>query len=145
MLGPDAAPHGVIVGSDGAAWVAEGGQNAVARVDPATRAVKLFPLPKDRRNANLNTATFDRREMLWFTGQNGVCGRLDPKSGTMTVFDAPRGAGPHGIATTPDGEVFFASLAGNYLGQIDLVTGAATVLEHLQRFNRSSGSLSFRG
>jgi virginiamycin B lyase len=83
--------------------------------------------------------------MLWFTGQNGVCGRLDPKSGTMTVFDAPRGAGPYGIATTPDGEVFFASLAGNYLGQIDLVTGAATVLEHLQRFNRSSGSLSFRG
>jgi streptogramin lyase len=34
-----------------------------------------------------------------------------------------------GIATTPDGQVFFASLAGNYLGQIDLETGAATVLE----------------
>jgi virginiamycin B lyase len=126
-------------------WLPPGGQNAIARVDPATRAVKLFPLPKDRRNANLNTATFDRRGMLWFTGQNGVYGRLDPKSGTMTVFDAPRGAGPYGIATTPDGQVFFASLAGNYLGQIDLETGAATVLEHLQRFNRSSGSLSFRG
>ena len=29
-LGPGAAPHGVIVGPDGAAWVTEGGQNAIA-------------------------------------------------------------------------------------------------------------------
>ena len=128
-LGPGAAPHGVIVGSDGAAWVTEGGQNAIARVDPTTRAVKLFPLPKERRDANLNTATFDRQGALWFTGQNGVYGRLDPKSGMMTVFDAPRGAGPYGIATTPDGQVFFASLAGNYLGRIDVATGTTTILE----------------
>src|SRR6202035_4915653 len=93
-LGPGAAPHGVIVGPDGAAWVTEGGQNAIARVDPATRAVKLFPLPKERRAANLNTAAFDHQGVLWFTGQNGVYGRLDPKSGTMAVFDAPRGYRP---------------------------------------------------
>ena len=128
-LGPGAAPHGVIVGPDGAAWVTEGGQNAIARVDPATRAVKLFPLPKERRAANLNTATFDHQGILWFTGQNGVYGRLDPKSGTMAVFDAPRGTGPYGITTTPEGRVFFASLAGNYLGRIDIETGTTTVLE----------------
>ena len=34
-LGPGAAPHGVVVGPDGAAWVTEGGQNAIASVDPA--------------------------------------------------------------------------------------------------------------
>src|SRR6266566_6387110 len=78
-LGPGAAPHGVIVGPDGAAWVTEGGQNAIARVDPATREVKLFPLPKERRNANLNTATFDRQGMIWFTGQHGIYGPLDTK------------------------------------------------------------------
>src|SRR3954454_1337583 len=128
-LGPGAAPHGVIVGPDGAAWVTEGGQNAIARVDPATRAVKLFPLPKERRAANLNTATFDHQGGLWFTGQNGVYGRLDPKSGTMAVFDAPRGSGPYGITTTPEGRVFFASLAGNYLGWIDVESGTTTVLE----------------
>ena len=105
-LGPGAAPHGVIVGPDGAAWVTEGGQNAIARVDPATRAVKLFPLPKERRAANLNTAAFDNQSVLWFTGQNGVYCRLDPKSGTMAVFDAPRGTGPYGITTTPEGRVF---------------------------------------
>ena len=53
-LGPGAAPHGVIVGPDGAAWITEGRQNAIARVDPVTRAVKLFPLPKERPAANLN-------------------------------------------------------------------------------------------
>src|SRR5215467_1520461 len=128
-LGPNAAPHGVIVGPDGAAWVTEGGQNAIARVDPASRAVKLFPLPKERRNANLNTASFDRSGALWFTGQNGVYGRFDPKSGAMTVFDAPKGVGPYGITTTPDGQVFYVSLAGSYLGRIDLETCKAEVLE----------------
>ena len=128
-LGRGAAPHGVIVGPDGAAWVTEGGQNAIARVDPLTRAVKLFPLPKERSNANLNTASFDRTGALWFTGQNGVYGRLDPKSGAMTVFDAPRGVGPYGITTTPEGQVFYVSLAGSYLGRIDLETGKAEVLE----------------
>ena len=128
-LGPGAAPHGVIVGPDGAAWVTPSCHRPAACSTPATRAVKLFPLPKERRDANLNTATFDRQGVLWFTGQNGVYGRLDPKSGTMAVFDAPRGIGPYGIAGTPDGQVFFASLAGSYLGQIDPETGTVTVLE----------------
>ena len=42
----------------------------------------------------------------------------------MAVFDARRGTGPYGIATTPEGQVFFA-----YLGRIDLETGTTTVLE----------------
>jgi virginiamycin B lyase len=128
-LGEDSAPHGVIVGPDGAAWVTDGGQNAIVRVDPLTGAAKLFPLPKERADANLNTASFDHAGALWFTGQNGIYGRLDPKTGAMAVFDAPRGVGPYGITTTPAGEVFYASLAGSYLGRIDLETGAASVLE----------------
>jgi len=86
-LGPG-APHGVIVGPDGAAWVTEGGQSAIARVDPATREVKLFPLSNERSDANLNTETFDRQGVLWFTGQNGIYGRLNPKTGAIAVFNA---------------------------------------------------------
>src|SRR5207248_4082093 len=89
-LGKGSAPHGVIVGPDGAPWVTDGGLNAIVRVDPTTNEVKRFPLPADRSNASLNTATFDRDGILWFTGQNGIFGRLDPRSSAMMVFDAPR-------------------------------------------------------
>lgn len=128
-LGAGSAPHGVIVGPDGAAWVTDGGLNAVVRVDPGTEDVRVFPLPAGSGRANLNTATFDGAGVLWFTGQNGVYGRLDPADGNVEVFAAPRGRGPYGIATTPDGAVFYASLAGSHIAQIDLQTGAAAVIE----------------
>jgi virginiamycin B lyase len=128
-LGRGSAPHGVITGPDGAAWVTDGGLNAIVRVDPGTRAVKVFPLPASRANANLNTAAFDMNGILWFTGQNGLYGRLDPKSGRVEVFDAPRGSGPYGIAAAPHGEVYYASLAGSHIARIDCGTGKATVIE----------------
>jgi virginiamycin B lyase len=119
----------VIVGPDGAPWVTDGGLNAIVRVDPLTEEVTLFPLPAGSAYANLNTAAFDTQGTLWFTGQSGVYGRLDPAEGQVELFDAPRSRGPYGIATTPAGEVYYASLAGSYLGHIDLGTGQAQVLE----------------
>jgi virginiamycin B lyase len=128
-LGTGAAPHGVIVGPDGAPWITEGGTNAIVRVDPESRAVKRWPLPEARGHANLNTLAFDRRGRVWFTGQSGVYGRLDPRTGAMQVWDAPRGYGPYGITATPDGAVYYASLAGNHIARVDLDSGAATVVE----------------
>ncbi|HEU6444312.1 MAG TPA: hypothetical protein VFL61_04570, partial [Gaiellaceae bacterium] len=132
-LGAGSAPHGVIVGPDGAPWITDGGLNAIMRVDPRTRRVRRFPLPAAGSFANLNTATFDRRGVLWFTGQRGFVGRLDPKVGRVRVFRAPRGEGPYGIATTPKGAVYFASLAGSYVGRIDTRTGRITVLQPPRR------------
>jgi virginiamycin B lyase len=128
-LGDGAAPHGVIIGPDGAPWVTEGGRNAIVRVDPQTLGVKAWPLPQERGYVNLNTASFDGRGRIWFTGQNGVYGRLDPKDDAMKVWDAPRGRGPYGIATTPDGQVYYASLAGSHIARVDLDSGAATVID----------------
>ncbi|HUC62435.1 MAG TPA: lyase [Alphaproteobacteria bacterium] len=128
-LGAGSAPHGVIVGPEGAAWVTDGGLNAILRVDPATRAIKAYNLPGADPDAALNSLAFDRDGILWFTGQNGIYGVLDPHTGGMRVFPAPRGHGPYGIAVAPEGVPFFASLAGNYLGRIDPNTGTVSVIE----------------
>lgn len=128
-LGKGSAPHGVIAGPDGAPWLTDGGQNAIVRVDPRTRAVKAWKLPQATGYANLNTAIFDARGMHWFTGQRGIYGRLDPRTGDMQVFRAPGGRGPYGIHVTPDGVVYYASLAGSHIARIDAATGEASVIE----------------
>ncbi len=128
-LGAGSAPHGVIVGPDGAPWITDSGLNAIVRVDPATEDVQRFPLPAEFPNANLNTAVFDSVGVLWFTGQNGVYGRLDPQVGQVQAFAAPRGRGPYGITVTPAGVVYYASLAGNHIASIDINTSSANVLE----------------
>jgi virginiamycin B lyase len=128
-LGSGSAPHGVIVGPDGAAWITDGGLNAMVRVDDETREVTAYPLPADRAAANLNTAAFDGTGTIWFTGQAGIYGSLDPATGEMRVFDAPRGRGPYGITSTPDGGVTYSSLAGSYIARIDVETGALEVLD----------------
>lgn len=128
-LGAGSAPHGVIVGPDGAPWITDGGLNAIVRVDPTTEAVERFPLPAGSGYANLNTAAFDGNGMLWFTGQSGIYGKLDPAVGVVEVFEAPRGRGPYGIAATPAGLVYYVSLAGSYLARLDLLTNVAQVID----------------
>lgn len=128
-LGSGSSPHGVVLDRDGSAWFTDGGQNAIVRVDAKTREVRKWPLPADTGYANLNTAIFDNRGIHWFTGQSGIVGRLDPRTGDMKVFEAPRGRGPYGIHATPDGAVYFASLAGSYVGRIDAATDRVQVIE----------------
>jgi virginiamycin B lyase len=119
----------VIVGPDGAAWITDSGQNANVRYDPKTKALKVFPLPKDTPYTNLNTGAFDGNGVYWFTGQSGFYGRVDPKTGTTEVWKASKGRGPYGIAATPSGDIWYASLAGDHIAKVDTKTGAATVVE----------------
>lgn len=128
-LGRGSAPHGVIVGPDGNAWVTDGGQNAMVKVDAKTEKVTVFPLPASASGANLNTAAFDTKGILWFTGQSGYYGRLDPGTAKLEAWAAPRGYGPYGITATPDGGVYYASLAGNHIAKIDTATGKSTPID----------------
>jgi virginiamycin B lyase len=117
------------IGSVERAFVTDSGLNAIVRFDPASKEVKVWPLSKAGINANLNTPAFDAKGRVWFTGQSGLYGRLDPTTGAMDVWDAPRGVGPYGITGTPQGEIYCVSLAGSFLGKPDLETGETEVIE----------------
>ena len=126
-LGAGSAPHGVIVGPDGNPWITDGGLNAIVRVDAKTNEITRYPLTGP--NVNLNTATFDHDGILWFTGQSGYFGHVDPKTGIVRVLPSPRGAGPYGITSTPDGRVFYASLANSHIAWIDLKEDIASPID----------------
>lgn len=128
-LGTGSAPHGVIQGPDKAAWVTDGGQNAIVRVGWPDRKVQRFVLPQNASNANLNTSAFDGDGDLWFTGQAGYVGKLAVKTGEVTAKAAPRGRGPYGICATPAGDVWWCSLAGSFIAKLDRRTGESTVVE----------------
>jgi len=127
-LGSGSAPHGVIAGPDKAAWITDGGQNAIVRVSWPDRQVRMFPLPRGTPYANLNTGAFDSDGDLWFTGQGGYVGKLVPKTGEVTVKAAPHGAGPYGICATPGGDIWWCSLAGSFVARIDRRTGESAVV-----------------
>jgi len=128
-LGEGSAPHGVVMDRAGDVWLTDGGQNAMVRWSPGSKQITKFPLPADRGYTNLNTSTEGAGGLHWFTGQNGIYGRVDPKTGDVKVWDSAKGRGPYGIHATPDGTVYFASLAGNHIARIDAATGAATMID----------------
>jgi virginiamycin B lyase len=128
-LGRGSSPHGVVQGPDGAAWITDSGQNAIVRVTWPQRAVTKFPLPAGTPYANLNTCAFDGDGDLWYTGQAGYVGRVAARSGEVTVKEAPKGRGPYGICATPSGDIWWCSLAGSFIAQVDRRTGASRVVE----------------
>src|SRR3954468_9281020 len=128
-LGGGSAPHGVIQGPDKAAWITDGGQNAIVRVAWPSRQVKVMPLPQGTPYANLNTCAFDGDGDLWFTGQGGYVGKVAVKTGEVAVRQAPRGRGPYWICATPSGDVWWSSLAGSFIARIDRKSGDSHVVE----------------
>ena len=109
-LGGGSAPHGVIVGPDGAPWITDGGLNAIVRVDPRTEKVDRYPLPPERGSANLNTAAGARAPTASPPLPTGSCstppwpaatsaasttGRAPPRCWSRPhVTRAPGGSGP---------------------------------------------------
>lgn len=128
-LAQRSSPHGVIQGPDKAAWITDGAQNAIVRVGWPDRKVYAYPLPPAIPNVNLNTAVFDKDGELWFTGQYGYTGRLSVKTGQVRTAMAPRGRGPYGVCVTPAGDIWWCSLAGNFIARIDRRSGESTIVQ----------------
>ncbi len=127
-IGAGSAPHGVIIGPDGSPWLTDGGLNANVRYDLKTKKFEYFALPLYLPSANLNTGVFDKDGVYWFTGQNGVHGYVNPKTGKHESWKSPR-RGSYGITVTPSNEVWYVALSGDHLGKIDKATGNVMIVE----------------
>ena len=128
-LGKGAAPHGVLIGPDGAPWVTEGGQNAIAASIPGIIVSPCFACPKRKPTPTSTLPCSTEAEFAGLLASPASMAGSTLKSADMRVFKAPRGHGPYGITVTPKGDVWYASLAGNHIARIDLATGNATVVE----------------
>src|SRR5262245_41672752 len=52
-----------------------------------------------------------------------------PHSGKVEAWKAPRGSGPYGMTGTPSGDIWYASLAGDYIARIDATAAKVTVID----------------
>ena len=111
-------PSGIAQAPDGAMWVLEDGGATIDRVAP-DGSVARFPAGG---YPSLVDATFDRGGNLWFTG--GTSDRLGraPVStalGAISTWNFGPGCEPTGVATAPDGGIWFSKLDCNVVGRID--------------------------
>jgi virginiamycin B lyase len=108
---------------DGTIWWAGQWANLVGRIDPATSAMKEYPLPP---NAMPHTVTLDEAGNVWYTGnKNGSVGRLDPKTGAVTEFKMPDPAAkdPHTAVFDRAGTLWFTLQLSNMIGRLNPATG----------------------
>jgi virginiamycin B lyase len=105
---PNSRPYGIVVNSQGIPFYCEFGTNKIASINPATMEITEYTLPSGARPRRL-TITPD--DMVYYSDFNrGYLGRLDPRSGSVDEWRSPAGAtaSPYGIASTPDGAVWYS-------------------------------------
>lgn len=104
------APVGIAVAEDGAAWVAEIGAGALARIgrdDTLTEFV--LPDPTARPHAIAADPAGGCWFTLWAANQLGHV----TDAGAFELYDLPAGQSePHGVAVAPDGHVWVALESG---------------------------------
>ncbi len=108
---------------DGSIWYAGQWADLVGRIDPATGAIKEFPLPD---GAKAHTVLADPQGNIWYAGNgNATVGKLDPATGAVTVFKMPDPAArdPHSMVMDASGTLFFTLQQSNMIGRLVPATG----------------------
>ena len=129
-LGERSAPHGVIVGPDGAPWITDGGLNAIVRVDPATEQVRPLPLPADRAGRQpQHSGLRQARRAVVHRPEPASTARLIPQPARSRSSTRRAAAGPTASLPRPMARSTYASLAGSHIARIDPETGQATPID----------------
>ena len=122
------ALHDVALAPDGGVWYTASSSNLVGRFDPATQAIREYPLATPDHGPH--GLTVDKDGTPWFTAYRlAKIGKIDRRTGQITYYEIPiPKATPHSIAVGPTGTVFFTVSGANHIGALDPATGRMTVV-----------------
>ena len=108
---------------DGSIWWTGMWASLVGRIDPASGAMREYPLPPSARPHSIVP---DNNGYIWYTGNsNGTIGKLDPETGEITEYKTEAGD-PHTAVFHPNGKLYFTSQRAGMLGRLDPETGDLT-------------------
>jgi virginiamycin B lyase len=86
---PGARPYGIALDSKGRPFFNEFGTARLGTLDPATLALKEYPLPEGTRGRRIAITSDDK---VWYVDYGrGKLARLDPASGKVDEWAAPSG------------------------------------------------------
>jgi virginiamycin B lyase len=121
---PNSQPQGIVRGADGALWGTEANGNRIFRMGLDGRA-REFPIPTP--NSVPVSIAPGRGGLLWVSELSGGKLLRISRVGKMREFPLPKGARPYGVASAPDGNVWYTDRGRNRIG---LVTPAGRVFEY---------------
>jgi streptogramin lyase len=120
-------PHSLQEGPDARFYITDTVSGQIGVFDPATRTYTGHDIGGNAMYPH--TIRFDRRGMAWFTlGVSNQVGRMNPKTGEMTLIDLPATSDrpdfpaylAYGIDIHPgDGSVWYSRLMANRIGRVD--------------------------
>ncbi len=114
---------------DGSIWWVGQWLDIVGRIDPATGAMREYPLPA---GAKPHSVTADAEGTPWYLGNgNGTIGKLDPDSGDIVEFPMPdpEAKDPHTGEFDASGRFWFTLQQSNRVGRLDPTTGEIELVE----------------
>jgi streptogramin lyase len=138
--------HGLAIGPDGMIWTnvyargfgegeggtATGKSLGLARIDPATGKVEIFPSPSGMRGGVGNFVDVDGKGKLWAITRWGAI-HFDPDTKKFTEFVSPSADSPkfstYGLAGDADGNGWWADITEDRLGMGDIKTGKSREIQ----------------
>ncbi len=117
-------PDALTVGADGALLLTRRGDSpAVLRVDPASGAVRTYPVGTPGVSVPAAPTPAPDGTLLFTETRAGSAWRLDPRSGAQVALPLPAGARAGALAAAPDGSVWVSDPSAGTL--LRVADGAA--------------------
>jgi streptogramin lyase len=121
---PSSDGYDLVVDSHGTPWVTQIDVATIFHIDPVTGKEQTYHTPEMHSARGIEVAD---NGIVWFADYYGhQLGRLDPKTGKITLYPLPtRYASPYGITLDRRrGYVWYADTTGNQATRFDPRTGA---------------------